>query len=326
MIVVTGAAGMVGNVLVRELINEGNQVKALVLESDDLRSLKDLDIEIIVGDVRDVSFLEEAFEGAKTVFHLAGIVSISTGEHELIEAVNVGGTQNVIAACLTSRVGRLVYMSSVHALTELPHGKLIDETALIDPKKVVGDYAQSKAKATLSVLGSVKQGLDAVVVYPSGIIGPYSYGSSNMGQLMIDYAKGKIPVLIDGTYDFVDVRDVVEGTISASEKGQAGEGYILSGYQITLKQLFAILSSLTGRKLPKIFLPNWLLKWFIPLSGFLAKRSKKKPTLTAYALYTLSSNSLFSHDKAHRDLGFYPRHVTKTIGDTIAWYQKIEQI
>lgn len=326
MIVITGAAGLVGSALTRKLANQGNKIKAIVTPTDDTTSLKDLDIEIIVGDVRDFEFLCQTFKNARIVYHLAGIISITSGEKKLIESVNVGGTENVIEACLDSNVGRLVYMSSVHALAELPQGQLIDETAQISPNKVIGDYAKSKAKATLAVFDGITRGLDAVIVYPSGIIGPDSYSFSNMGQLFIDYIEGRIPILIDGTYDFVDVRDVVTGTISAAEKGITGDSFILSGYQITIKQLFAILSNLTGRKKPKLLLPNWLLKWFIPLATFIAKRSKKKPTLTSYALYSLSSNSLFSHEKATEQLDFHPRHIARTIKDTINWYKKIGRL
>lgn len=326
MIVITGAAGLVGNVLTKQLVENGEKVRAIVTKRDNLESLQGLDIEIHVGDVRDEKFLEETFFGASTVYHLAGIISINSGQSELIEAVNIGGTQNVIDACLKVDVKKLIYMSSVHALKELPHGKLIDETAPVSPDDVIGDYAKSKARATLAVKASINQGLDAIVVYPSGIIGPGNYTVSNMGQLLIDFSKGRIPILIEGTYDFVDVRDVVTGTIAAAQIGKAGDDYILSGYQITLKQLFSIISNLTGQKIPKLFLPNWLLKWFIPLSNFMAKRAKKSPTLTSYALYSLASNSLFSHEKANDKLDYYPRHITRTIEDTLNWYKEIGKL
>src|SRR5690625_4838542 len=117
----------------------------------------------------------------------------------------------------------------------------------LDPKRIISDYAQTKAKATLLVREVIAEGLDAVIVYPSGIIGPFSYTLSNMGQLFIDYCKGRIPVMIEGTYDFVDVRDVVQGLIAASERAEKGENFILSGHQITLKQIFYILANITGK-------------------------------------------------------------------------------
>lgn len=326
MIVITGATGLVGTVLVKALVDSGKNVRIIIRPTSNMTPFKNMNIDIVTGDVRHKSSLNEAFRGANIVYHLAGIVSITPGKTEMLEEVNVQGTKNVIAACIENDVNRLVYMSSIHALAELPHGQLIDESAPIHPDKVVGHYAKSKAKATLSIFAAKERGLDVVVVYPSGIIGPYSHSVSNMAQMIIDYVKGKIPVLIDGTYDFVDVRDVVAGTITAGEKGRSGEGYILSGYQITLKQLFHILSHLTDRKMPKIRLPYCLLKMFIPLATWLAKKRGQVPTLTSYALYTISSNSLFSHEKATLELNYMPRHIARTIEDTFTWYQSIGEI
>lgn len=243
-----------------------------------------------------------------------------------MERVNIGGMKNVIAACKKNKVKRLVYTSSVHAFVELPHGQLIDETAPVDPERVVGHYAKTKAKATLLLREAVREGLDAVIVYPSGIIGPYSYNLSNMGQMMIDYVRGRIPVMIEGTYDFVDVRDVATGIILSIEKANPGDEFILSGYQISLKQMFYILQNVTGRKIPRIYCPNWLLKLFIPFVHIVFRFIRKVPTLTSYSLYTLSSNSLFSHEKATRELGYHPRHIARTIEDTIEWFKEIGRL
>lgn len=326
MIVITGAAGFVGTVLVKKLVEQNKKVKAIVTRHDDLTSLEKYPVEIVTGDVRDKDFLLREFSGAKYVYHLAGIVSITPGKKDLLESVNVQGTKNVIDACLKAKVERLIYTSSVHAFVERPHGQLIDEATPIDPNRVVGNYAQSKAKATLLLREAINEGLDAVIVYPSGIIGPYSHTLSNMGQMFIDYCKGRIPVLIEGMYDFVDVRDVVSGAIAACEKAPRGAEYILSGYQITLKQMFYILSNITDRKYPRIYFPTWLLKLFIPFINFFSKRLNKMPTLTSYALYTISSNSLFSHEKATKELGYFPRHIARTMKDTIEWYEQIGKL
>lgn len=327
MNVITGAAGFVGSTLIKTLVEQNKRVKAIVLPSDDISSIENYPIEIVQGDVQDKPFLIEKFKNAKNVYHLAGIVSITPGQKNLLERVNVQGTKNVINACLKAKVERLIYTSSVHAFVERPQGQLIDETASIDPKKIVGNYAQTKARATLHVRDAIKnKGLNAVIVYPSGIIGPYDHALSNMGQMFIDYCQGRIPVMIEGTYDFVDVRDVVSGTIAAAEKAKIGKEYILSGYQITFKQMFYILSNITGQKIPRIYFPTWLLKLFVPLVNFFAKRLQKMPTLTSYALYTISSNSLFSHERATRELNYFPRHIVRTMQDTIEWYKEIGKL
>src|SRR5690625_2514525 len=242
MIVITGAAGFAGTVLVKKLVEQNKRIKAIVTATDDLSLIEKYPIDIVVGDVRYKKFLLREFSGAKYVYHLAGIVSITPGKKDLLDSVNVQGTKNVVEACQKVNVNRLIYTSSVHAFFERPHDQLIDETAPVDPKRVIGNYAKSKAKATLIVREAINSGLDAIIIYPSGIIGPYSHTLPNMGQMFIDYCKGHIPVMIEGMYDFVDVREIASRIIAASERAPRGAEYILSGYQMTLKQMFYILS------------------------------------------------------------------------------------
>jgi len=212
MIVVTGATGHIGNVLVRELVARGQIVRALVLPNDDCHPLAGLDVEIIHGNVTDLKSLESAFIGADIVYHLAGIVTIMPSMKKVLERVNVGGVRNVATACRTSGVRRLVYTSSVHAIAEPPHGTVIDESQPFDPERVLGDYARSKARATLLLLDEVRKGgLDAIICCPTGVIGPWDYGISNIGQLILDFASGYLKSYVRGAYDFVDVRDVANG-------------------------------------------------------------------------------------------------------------------
>ncbi len=152
MIVITGATGHIGNVLVRDLIAHGQTVRVVVLPNDDCRPLLGLDTEIVHGDVTDLRSLESAFAGADLVYHLAGIVTIMSSMKNVLDRVNVGGVQNVVAACRATGVDRLIYTSSIHAVAEPPHGTVIDETQPFDPDRVLGDYARSKARATLLLL------------------------------------------------------------------------------------------------------------------------------------------------------------------------------
>ena len=220
MIVITGATGHIGNVLVRELIARGQAVRALALPDDDCCSLAGLNTEIVYADVTDLRSLESAFAGADVVFHLAGIVTIMPSMKRVLERVNVGGMRNVATACRSAGVRRLVYTSSIHAIAEPPHGTIIDESQPFDADRVLGDYARSKARATLLLLEEVsKGGLDAVICCPTGVIGPWDYRISNIGQLILDFASGHLKSYVRGAYDFVDVRDVTNGLILAAEKG-----------------------------------------------------------------------------------------------------------
>jgi dihydroflavonol-4-reductase len=319
MIAITGATGHIGNVLIRELLAKGNRIRAVVPPGEDINPIQGLDIEIVQGDVRNPESLIRAFSGIETVYHLAGIISILPGKKKLLEEVNVKGTQNVVEACLKTGVRRLIHTSSIHALKEPPQGTIITEEQPFDPASISGGYGKTKARASLAVLKGVKRGLNAVIVCPTGVIGPYDYKISEMGQLVRSFLKRRLKVGINGAYDFVDVRDVAKGMILAGEKGRAGESYILSGQQISVPDLLSILGKISGIKAPGHLVPCWLAR----IAGILATPyyllNKTKPLFTAYSIDVLASNSLISSSKARRELGYSPRSITESLTDTVNW-------
>lgn len=322
MIVVTGATGHIGNVLVRELLLKGKNVRALILPYEDTLPLEGLKVEKVEGDVLDVGSLMQAFEGADVVYHLAGIISILPGKSKLLYQVNVMGTRNVVEACLKSGVRRLVYTSSIHAIAEPPHGTTIDETFPFDPDRAMGEYDRSKAQATLEVLKLVNQGLDAIIVCPTGVIGPYDFRTSEMGQLFIDFVNKKLKTYIDGAYDFVDVRDVAIGHVLVCAKGHTGENYILSGERITMTDLMLMMEEITGVKAPSFKMPIWLAQIITTVTPLYYSLTNTKPRFTRYSIRTLASNSLISHEKACRESGYSPRPIRESIEDTIRWFKE----
>ena len=319
--VVTGATGHIGNVLVRYLVKRGYEVTAFVKEGEKIDFLKELPISFAYGDVRDIESLKKAFEGQKIVFHLAGIIEIGNGNKKLVRQVNVEGTRNVVKACKEMKVKRLIYTSSVHAIKELPKGEVITETKEFSEKEVKGTYAKTKAEATKLLLEEVGEELEIVIVHPSGVIGPYEYMLSNLGQLIIDCANKKIGAYLEGGYNFVDVRDVAVGIILAAEKGKNGECYILAGHQIGVKELMKQIENITGVKAPKFK----IARWFAFITGFLSelyyKIVKEKPLFTSYAVYTLGTNSNFSSAKAKKELGYQVRPIEETLKDTVQWFK-----
>lgn len=323
-VVVTGATGHIGNVLVRKLIEHGYEVKSLAMNEKDGEILKGLNTEIVYGDVRKIETLVKAFEGADVVFHLAGIIEIGSGNKKKVHEVNVDGSKNVVAACKMAHVKRLVYTSSVHAIPEKEG--VITETKEFSPKLVKGTYAKSKAEATNYILNSNSEELEVIIVHPSGVIGPYEYIKSNMGQLIIDCANGTMKASIKGGYNFVDVRDVVEGIVEAADKGKPGECYILAGHSITIKELMAIIEKLTGKKAPKFIIARWFAYITGALSEVYYKIVHEKPLFTSYAVYTTGTNHNFSIEKAKKELGYTIRPIEETIKDTIEWYKQRGEI
>jgi dihydroflavonol-4-reductase len=213
MILVTGATGHIGNVLVRELKSKRARVRALLMPGEDRAPLEGLKVEIVEGNVLDYPAMRSAMRGVKTVYHLAGLITIMPGRDPLVGLVNVQGTKNVLAAAMDAGVERLVYTSSIHAIARVPDSITIDESVPFDPQGLDSEYDSSKAMATLAVLEAAHNGLEAVVVCPTGVIGPYDYRLSEMGRLIFDAARSKLQFSVDGAYDFVDVRDVAQGLI-----------------------------------------------------------------------------------------------------------------
>lgn len=321
-VVVTGATGHVGNVLVRELLERGVPVRAMLLPGERITPLAGLDVECVEGDVRDPDALRRVFAGASLVYHLAGLISILPGQTAALHAVNVLGTRNVVRVCEECGVARLVYVSSVHALVEPPHGIAITEDAGFDPAGVIGPYAQSKARATQEVMRGIDRGLDAVIVFPSGVVGPCDFNVSEMGQVVLhSVRRRRLPAYVDGEYDFVDVRDVVNGIVAAGARGTRGEGYILSGEILSISRLMALLQELTGMPAPALKLPFWIARTAAVFTPLLAAATGSKPRFTSYSLRVLRSNALMDCSKARRELGYTARPLSASFADAVEWFR-----
>jgi dihydroflavonol-4-reductase len=321
MILVTGATGHIGNVLVRELLARGEKVCALVIPNDDLTCLQSLDVEIIEGDVLDLESVRRACKEVTDVFHLAAIITIMPGKNERVQQVNVEGTKNVLKAAYEAGVHRFIYTSTIHALKRVPDG-VIDESVPFDPNNPVGTYDRSKAQATLTVLEAVKRGLDAVVVCPTGVIGPYDYRVSSMTESILSCSRGETQTYIENAaYDFVDVRDVVAGLLAAREKGRSGESYILSGERVPSHEMHQLIQKITGIPFRENALPLKQARVIASLMAFSYRITRGTPRFTPYALEVLISNSNFSHAKATRELGYQPRPLKQSFADTIAWHK-----
>lgn len=319
---VTGASGHLGNQVVRFLLDRGEKVRCLIVEKECPPSLQGLDIEIVHGDVRNKRNLEELFLGLedKEIYflHLASVISIASKVDPALTEVNVGGTINVIEVCKQYRVKRLLYCSSVHAIPERKNGAPINETDSFSPDWVEGAYAKTKAQASQLVLDAGREGLDVVIVHPSGIIGPYDYmAQGRLNQLMGSLVNKKFLFLVHGGYDIVDVRDVALGLIAAADKGRAGECYILSNRFCSISELIQLASEVTGIKVYRFYIAMFLARIVAPISEWWAKIRRKRPLYTRYALYTLVSNSNFSHKKATEELGYQTRPIKESIKDTM---------
>ena len=323
MWLVTGATGHVGNVLVRKLLERGEKVRVLILPGECRESIQGLNVEAFEGDVLNLDSLLQSMRGVKGIFHLAGVISIMPGLNPFVRKVNVDGTKNILRAAMDSGIKRLIYTSSIHAIQRLENG-VIDETLPYDMDNPYGAYDRSKAEATLDVLQAAQSGLEAVVVCPTGVIGPYDFRGSMMGAVIHDAAVAKPTLYVDGAYDFVDVRDVADGLISAAESGRRGESYILSGHKISVRYLLETVREITGRNFFQMKVPFDLAKLAALFTPMYYQLAKATPRITPYALDVLKSNSNISHAKATSELDYAPRSLHDSIRDTVKWFLKIE--
>lgn len=321
---VTGAAGHLGSALLSRLLELGHEVRALVLPGE--TNIPQGDYELVYGDVTDRASLSTFFDNPDNpnnqdliLIHCAGIVSVSSKFQQLVYDVNVTGTKNIVDLAIKHAVKKLIYISSVHAIPEKPVGQVISEIYDFKPAEVIGPYAKTKSEATAYVMAAADRGLNASVIHPSGICGPYDNGRGHLTTLVIDYYKRRLVAGVDGGYDFVDVRDVVNGIIACADRGRAGEGYILSSRYYPVREILDLLHEITGQKAIKTFLPLWFVKLTAPVAEVYYRLLKQPPLFTAYSIYTLNSNALFTHEKATRELGYETRPMRETLEDTIAW-------
>lgn len=322
MNLITGGTGHIGNVLVRELVNKGEQVRVLALPGEDLSPFDGLNVEVVTGNVLDVNSIRPAFNDIEYVFHLAGIISIMPGKDQLVHDVNVNGTKNVLACAKEAKVKKFIHTSSIHAFKRVAHGVVIDENTPIDPAETIAAYDQSKAEATIAVLDEAKKGFPAVVVCPTGVIGPYDYKGSELGVLIQGWMKNKVNFLIDGEYDFVDVRDVVKGMILARDKGVTGQIYILSGELIKVGDIWRIVKELLTFKSYSFNIPMKVAKFTAKIAQFYYQVTHSKPRFTSYSIATLQSNANFSSAKARNALGYQPRSLKESLRDTVNWWRQ----
>jgi len=325
----TGAAGFLGSNICAQLLAEGKKVRALVLPNDKSVKFIPKEVEVLFGDLCDDQSLEPFFtvpEGMKSVIiHCASMVTVDPQYSDKLMAVNVGGTRNIITKCLAHpECEKMVYVSSTGAIPELPHGTKITEVDKFDPcdpKKVVGAYSQSKAKATQMVLDAVRvMGLKACVVHPSGILGPNDHAMGETSSTVLQIIKGEMPMGMQGSFNLCDVRDLAAGTIAAIDKGRVGECYILANEPVTLKEMCEMLQKECNAKKIKFYLPLDLADKIAQGLEKQAAKTGKKPLMTTFSVYNLARNNEFDYSKAQRELGYTTRSYQETIHDEVRWF------
>ncbi len=317
-IAVTGASGHIGNVVCRKLLGQGHRVRAMY--QSDSRSLEGLPLALLRGSVLQKADLLRLMEGCDLVVHCAAIISINGDPSGAVWQTNTQGPKNVLEVAHECGVSKMVHLSSVHAVEELPLDQPFNESRPYKNENAFV-YDHSKAQGEKSLLEMAK-GLpvELVILRPSSVVGPFDFKPSEMGKALLDFYHQKIPVLPPGGYDFVDVRDVADSVLAALEKGGNGEVYLLSGRYHSMRQLANLVQKVTGKKAPRRQLPFFLLKLALPVVTLYSKISGAAPLFTIESITALKhGHPNMDHSKAAAQLGHRVRDFETTLRDFYAW-------
>jgi dihydroflavonol-4-reductase len=316
--VVTGAAGHVGTNLCLALRAEGEVVRAVDIREPE-RAVRHGAM-WIRADIRDEAAMARALDSCEVVYHLAAVISVAGDAGGQVSSVNVDGVGVVARAALAARVRRLVHCSSVHAfdLAALA-GQPVTEKSPRAERPDLPAYDRSKAAGEVELRKVVDDGLDAVVIHPTGIIGPVDDTPSRMGSVLRAIWRQRMPALVEGGFDWIDVRDAVEALRSACMLGRRGESYLVSGHRLSIADLATAAAAVAGMPAPDRRAPMRLVRALGPVSDLLARRTPLAPTREA--LHALATFPTVDGSKARRELFLrQPRPFQKTLSDLYSFF------
>lgn len=318
-VLVTGGTGFIGSNLAAALVREGCTVRILRRAASDLSYVASLPVEHRVGDIRDPAAVREAVRGCDTVFHTAAMVSFWKPLRQVQYDINVIGTRNVVEACLSEGVGRLVHTSSIAAIGYPTNGKPADETTSFNWQGVNSGYKNSKHLGEVEIQHGIAKGLNAVMVNPGVVIGPGDI-HFNGGKIIRSVKHHQALFYIKGGTNVVYVDDVVRGHLSAALNGRTGERYILGGENLTHKEVFQITAEIVGGIVPRIQMPVPLLKLAALPFDLVGLIMKKEPFVTSELFSGAGYMNWYSSEKAQRELGYTITPFRDAVTRTYQWY------
>jgi len=320
---ITGATGFLGSALARELVSRGEHVVALARPASDRSNLSGLDIEIATGDLLDEASLRAALKGCGRVYHAAAEYVLWSRDPGLLYRTNVDGTNNLLRAARSAGVERVVYTSTVGTLGNPGDGRPGTEATTVSISDMVGDYKKSKFLAEQAAVEFGRSGLPVVIVNPSTPVGPRDIKPTPTGKMIVDFLNGKMAAYLDSGLNLIDVRDAAVGHILAMERGIPGEKYILGHRNMSLKDIFSLLSGMTGIPAPRVRLPYGFVLPIAMISTAVADIITKRPPLAPVDAVRMAKKKMFfDGSKAVRELGLPQSPVEDALQAAIDWFRE----
>ena len=318
---VTGATGFVGAAVARALVRTGVEVRVLARPDSDLRNLDGLPVERVAGDLRDPVSLRKALAGCRHLYHVAAHYALWAKDPSIFYDINVTGTRNLLEAARKVGIERTVYCSTIGAIGLPPEGGLGTEETPVSLDQMAGHYKRSKYLAEQEVHKLATEGLPVVIVNPSAPVGEGDVKPTPTGQVIVDFMKGRMPAYIETGMNIIDVDDVATGHLLAMEKGCQGERYILGSKNLLLREVFEILSTLTGIKAPAIKLPRSAVLPLAYLNHWLADLTGHPPRIPLEGVKMAKYKMHYDCSKAIRELGL-PQHPPEVaLEKAVRWFK-----
>jgi dihydroflavonol-4-reductase len=321
----TGGTGFIGANLIRLLLNQGYEIKALVRPHSRLDNLENLDVEIVTGDLNDPD-LDQQMKDCQVLFHVAAHYSLWQRDQQALYHSNVLGTRNVLEAARKAKIERTVYTSSVAAIGVGKRGESVDETYQSPVEKLIGDYKKSKYWAEQEAIKAVKMGQDIVIVNPSTPIGGYDLKPTPTGEIIVRFLTGKMPAYVNTGLNLIAVEDVAWGHLLALEKGKTGDRYILGNQNLTLKELLEILGKITGLPTPNLAIPVWIPLIVAWIDEKILANLGKQPSVPLDGVKMSSQLMYYNPSKAVRELGLPQSSITKALETAVIYFREQLQL
>lgn len=320
---VTGATGFVGAAVVRALVRAGEDARVLARAASDLGNLDGLPVQRVEGDLRDKASLLRALDGCRRLYHVAAHYALWAQDPTIFYDINVTGTRNLLEAAGTVGLERTVYTSTIGAIGLPPDGGVGTETTPVSLDQMAGDYKRSKFLAEQEVHRLAKAGLPVVIVNPSAPVGAGDIKPTPTGQMIVDFMKGRMPAYIDTGMNLIDVDDVATGHLLAMAKGRQGERYILGNRNLMLRDIFELLSRLTGVPAPTIKLPRLAILPLAYANKWIADYiTHQPPRIPLEGVKMAKYRMHYDCSKAVRELGLPQPPVEIALDKAVRWFRE----